>query len=109
MGVVTAWLAEMVIITLRDVKKGATNNVAGFPLPADYLASFAIFGVLGALPDSASTFAAVTGWGFVIATYLNFVDPTLNKSTTAQPAASAATPTSAQVAPATIPAAHVAG
>ena len=77
MGVITAWIAEMLIITARDVKKGASNNVAGFPLPADYLASFAIFGVLGALPNSASTFAGVTAWGFVIATFLNFVDPTL--------------------------------
>lgn len=82
MGVISAWMAELIIITLRDVKKGSTNSVAGFPLPADYLASFVIYGALGALPPAASTFAGVTAWGFTIATFLNFIDPTLNKQST---------------------------
>lgn len=79
-GVVAPWLAELILITIRNTKKGASDNIAGFPLPADYLATFAIFGVLGALPSSASTFAAVTGWGYVVATALNLFDPTLNKA-----------------------------
>lgn len=112
-GIVVPWLAEMIIITIRDLKKGSTNNVAGLPLPADYLASFAIFGVLGALPESANTFAAVTGWGFVIATFLNLVDPTLNKAgqpngTAPAATASTATPPPGSVAPASTPAAQTA-
>lgn len=108
-GVTTAWLAEIIIITTRDIKAGASNTVAGLPLPADYLATFAVFGVLGALPASADTFAAVTGWGFVIATFLNLFNPTLTKTpstssnlTSASTGAST-TASSSGPAPATIP------
>jgi hypothetical protein len=117
--VITAWLAELILITMRDVKKGSTNSVAGFPLPADYLASFGIFGVLAALPPSASTFAGVTAWGFVVATALNFFDPTLNKAGNANGTGTAAsvggvtqtssgTASATQVIPASIPTASIA-
>ena len=92
-GVTTAWLAELIIITARDFKKGATNQVGGLPLPADYLASFAVFGVLGLATGDAGKVAGIAAWGFVIATFLNLFDPTLSKSqpsSTTQPTAKAA-------------------
>lgn len=94
-GVTTAWIVQLGIITYRDMKKGATNNIAGLPLPADYLASFAIFGVLGLIPGDAAKVAGVAAWGFVVATFLNLFDPTLAKKTagsSAVPGPPAATP-----------------
>jgi hypothetical protein len=104
-------MAELVIITLRNAKSGAKDNVAGFPLPADYLATFAIFGVLGSLPESASTFATVTGWGYVVATFLHFVDPTLQKTTvpgTATPSPSGPVGPAGPIAPAHTPSVSIA-
>lgn len=113
MGVITAWIAELIIITMRDTKKGASNEILGFPLPADYLASFVIYGVLGALPPAASTFAGVTAWGFTIATFLNFVDPTLSKQSTSSSTTSTASPPTSATAvsptPAVIPNAQTTG
>lgn len=82
MGVLTAWLAEMAIITWRDVtKKVPDHTINGFPLPADYLATFLIFGTLGLVPkDNGGAYkaAALAAWGFVIATYLNALPGPLN-------------------------------
>jgi hypothetical protein len=109
MGIVTAWLTEMGLITYRNSKKAAPDNVAGFPLPADYLASFAIFGVLAALPDSASKLSGAIGWGYVVATFLNLFNPTnpTGKTTTATTATSStkASTVSTGVAPASTPSA----
>jgi hypothetical protein len=106
-GLLSAWIAEVALITYRDLKKGATNTVGGLPLPADYLATFAIFGVLGLIGESGKTFAATVGWGYVVATFLNLFDPTLNKGTgTATTTATPATPTNGTAtipAPATTP------
>ncbi len=70
-----AWLAEVGIITWRDLKPGSGHSIAGLPLPADYLATFALYGALGLVPSSnrgASRAAALVGWGFVVATFMNF-------------------------------------
>lgn len=65
------WLVALVIITYRDMRKGSTNNVGGLPLPADYLASFAIFGALSLFTGEAERIGTVAGWGFVVAMLLN--------------------------------------
>lgn len=82
-GVTLAWAVEIGLITWRNFKKGATDNVGGLPLPADYLATFAIFGVLGLIGGQAAKPATVLAWGYVAATALNLFDPTFSK--TAQP------------------------
>lgn len=75
----TAWLAEVALITYRDFKKGSANNLSGFPLPADYLATFAIFGILGLFDGaSSSRLTGAIGWGYVVATFLNLFNPTLS-------------------------------
>lgn len=78
-GVLTAWLVEIGIVTWRDITKPTpTNNVAGLPIPSDYLATFVVFGSLAALSEvqAARTTASLAAWGFVLATVLNVVDPT---------------------------------
>ncbi len=81
-GVVLPWMIELGLITYRGYKKkGTTNLVGGLPLPADYLASFAIFGVLGLFSGSAQKPATAVAWGYVAATFLNLFDPTLSKTT----------------------------
>jgi hypothetical protein len=76
-GLVTAWLCEVVVITYRDTKKGSNMGTAqvSLPLPSAYASSFLIFGGLGLLPASASTFASLVGWGIVLATALNLWAP----------------------------------
>ena len=79
-GVLSAWLVEVGLITWRDFKRGSTGNIAGLPIPADYLATFVIYGALGMLghgsnPDR-TKLAGITAWGFTIATALQVVDPT---------------------------------
>ena len=89
-GLFLAWLAEVGIITWRDVTgKVPNHSINGLPLPADYLASFLIFGALGFVPKdnpAASRTAALIGWGYVVATYLNvapkIVNPTNTKGVT---------------------------
>ncbi|MDE1882000.1 MAG: hypothetical protein KGI89_15810, partial [Euryarchaeota archaeon] len=81
-GILLAWLAEVSIITWRDLTGKAPNHtVAGFPLPADYLATFLVYGTLGLVPRDnvgASRAATLTAWAFVIATYLNVAPSMLN-------------------------------
>jgi hypothetical protein len=86
MGVLLAWLTEIGIITWRDLTGKAPNHtISGFPLPADYLATFMVFGVLGMVPKDnagASRAAALAAWAFVIATYMNALPTALNPSGT---------------------------
>lgn len=94
-AVLAAWLTEAVIITWRDVSgKAPDHTINGLPLPADYLATFILFGGLGLIPKSnvgASRFAAALAWGYVVATYLNVVNPS-NPLTGAQQAKQASQP-----------------
>jgi hypothetical protein len=83
-GLVTAWLAEVVLISYRATRKGANEGTStlALPLPSQFVGSFAIYGVLGLLPDSASTFASLVGWGLVAATFLNLYQPLKQGQTT---------------------------
>lgn len=76
-GVLAAWLVEIGLITWRGIKSSSpTGSISGLPLPADYLATFVLFGGLGALAKTkASGLGAAIAWGLVLATYMNIVDP----------------------------------
>jgi len=85
-GLFLAWLVEVGIITWRDVsKKVPGHTINGLPLPADYLATFIIFGGLAFVPKDnpgASRTASLVGWAFVLATYLNVAPAILNPTST---------------------------
>ena len=76
--VITALLAEIVLITYRAASRDTTktNPLAPFPVPAAYLGAFTVFGVLSVLPGRAQVPAGVFAWGLVIATGLNFYTST---------------------------------
>ena len=103
MGVLAAWLVEIGLITWRDLTgKDKTHTINGFPLPADYLATFLVFGTLGLVPSSnqgASRAATLAAWAFVIATYMNALPTALNPS--GAPTAKSATSTSPTASPST--------
>jgi len=76
-----AWMSEVGLITYRIVSKGRPVAAGGYkiPWPADYVATFIVFGplsLLGELRGGWDRVAALAGWGFVVATVLNLVDPT---------------------------------
>ena len=105
-GIFLAWIVEVGIITWRDLTGKAKNHtVSGMPIPADYVATFIIFGALGMVPKDnvgASRTATLTAWAYVVATYLNvapaLINPTGKTSSTSVTAGQTtptATPTSA--------------
>lgn len=67
------WLVEVGIIAWRDAK-----NEKRPPIPSELLATFVVFGAFSLFSEKAPGLAATLGWGIVAATFLNFVDPTLN-------------------------------
>ena len=78
-AVLSAWLAEVAIITLRSFKAGTNKaTIAGLPLPSQYLATFALYGSLSLVPKGggAARFAGALAWGFTAATALNYFNAT---------------------------------
>jgi hypothetical protein len=81
------WAVELGLITVRDIWgknatigglkiKGTPHTVGGLPAPGDYLATAVIFGPLAlARGTRFQTLAALVGWGYVLATLLNILDP----------------------------------
>lgn len=71
-GFLSAWLVEAGIITWRSFKRDKRP-----PLPSDFVAVFVVYGSLGLLAEAphAQGVATATGWGIVLATALNLVDP----------------------------------
>lgn len=69
-GLLLAALVEAGLITWRDLSKDKI-----VPLPSDYVAVVIFYGGLSLLPESASGFAGVLGWGMVLATFLGYFDP----------------------------------
>lgn len=70
-GLLGAFVAQLGIISYRSVRIERRA-----PLPAEFLAAFVVYGALSVLAGPAPRTAGVTGWGLVIATGLNIVDPT---------------------------------
>ena len=92
MGVLLAWLVEVGLITWRDLSgKDPTHVIQGFPLPADYLATFMVFGTLGLVPKDSpgSKAATLAAWAFVLATYMNALPNVLNPSNPSAPTTAA--------------------
>lgn len=80
-GLALAWMAEAGLMTYRIVHTGRPAEAGGgrAPWPADYIATFIVFGglsLVGELGAGWDQVATVTGWGLVVATVLNLVDPT---------------------------------
>jgi hypothetical protein len=90
-SILPPFVIEVALITYRDIKKGATNNIGGLPLPADFLAAFGFFALLGFPTGEARKFTIPLAWAFVGATALNLFDPS---NPTAKPGSSPTTPTS---------------
>ena len=90
-AVLTAWLAEVGIITLRSFKSEGT--LAGLPIPSQYLATFALYGSLSLVKagSNAAKFAGALAWGFTIATALNYFNPT-NPLKSGKPASTTTAP-----------------
>lgn len=70
-------LAEVAVITYRDVKNGSNvkNPIPHFPLPSQYVSVVIVFGALALFPERAAQLASVIGWGLVIATALKAFTP----------------------------------
>ena len=74
------WLAEIVLITYRGfANKEDVRPVAFLPVPADYAASFIIFGALSFAGGGLRKPAVIFGWGVVVATFLDLWDPKTGK------------------------------
>jgi hypothetical protein len=86
-----AFLAELVIITYRNIKQGNTAKYPlPMPLPADYAAGIIVYGGLGIfahVSDDAAKLAGLVGWGLVVATAMNL----FAKTSTGAPATNPAT------------------
>lgn len=99
-GLMLAFLAEVGIITYRDIAGSEANRtahtVAGLPLPADYMAAILAYGVLGAVPPSSGAYkvSSLLGWGIVLATLMNVL-PGTPKGGASAPAPTATTTTKA--------------
>lgn len=70
MGVLTAWALAVGIQIYRDIHVEARP-----PLPSEFVASGAIFGVLGILDGPTQGTAGVIAWGFLIAIVLQAGGP----------------------------------
>lgn len=79
-GLALAWIAEAGLMTWRIVHQGRPAEAGGgrVPWPADYVATFVVFGGLSLAAELGPGWdrvAATAGWGLVLATVLNLVDP----------------------------------
>jgi len=88
-------MAEAGLMTYRIVHTGRPDEAGGgrIPWPADYVATFVIFGGLSLVAEVGAGWdrvAAAAGWGLVLATVLNLVDPTRPLAARTTPTAPAA-------------------
>lgn len=93
----TALLAELALITYRDLTKAPTppNHV---PLPSEYLAAVGIFGLLSLFGSSegGQKFAGTVAWGLVIATALQVLPTGPGSTNTATAPSSKTAPVQAR-------------
>jgi hypothetical protein len=68
--IATAFLAEMAIITWRNL-----HNQKTLPPPNQYAGAAVIFGLLGLAPEVARRGAGAFGWALVVATFVNLWNP----------------------------------
>lgn len=96
-GLLTAFLAEVALITYRNVKPGIsvpTDAPIPAPLPSVYAAPAIAFGLLGLVPSRGQSVAGMIGWGLVAATFLNLfvLDPKTGAVSVNKPTAAPAAP-----------------
>ena len=96
-GLVSAWIAEMVLIAYRGAKTGTTANnpIPHLALPSEYASTFIIFGALAFIPGEGQKVATAAGWGLVLATFLNLWSPS-SPTKLAVPGGTANVPSAAQ-------------
>ena len=96
-SVLSAWLAEIIILTYRDTQQKKKNPVSlpipGLPLPSVYASTFVIYGSLAFIPGQGQRVASAVGWGIVLATVLNLWSPngSVKTAATSSPANTAKT------------------
>lgn len=76
-ALLSAWIAEIVLIAYRGAKTGTTKNnpIPHLALPSEYASTFIIYGALAFVPGEGQKVAAAVGWGLVAATFLNLWNP----------------------------------
>lgn len=76
-GLLSAWIAELVLIAYRGSKTNANVDrpISGLALPSEYASTFVIFGALAFVPGQGQRVAGAIGWGLVVATFLNLWTP----------------------------------
>lgn len=75
-GLLSAWVAEVVLIAYRSAKNPPLGKpIPGLALPSEYASTMIIYGALAFVPESGQAFAAAMGWGLVVATFLNLWNP----------------------------------
>jgi hypothetical protein len=75
--VIVPWLAEIILISWRDLL-GHSKSTPGdkrLPWPSELLYTFVLFGVLSVLPGQGQRVGAAIGWGVVVATLLQVWSP----------------------------------
>jgi len=79
-------LAEAALIIYRGARNGSNvmNPVPHLPLPSQFTSVVIVYGALSLIPASGSRFAALLGWGFVLATAFNLYEPGATVRTTNQ-------------------------
>jgi hypothetical protein len=76
-ALLSAWVAEIVLIAYRGAKSGSTANnpIPHLALPSEYASTFIIFGALAFIPGQGQRVASAVGWGLVVATFLDLWNP----------------------------------
>lgn len=103
--IVTAAIAETIVITYRDIKNGSNkdNPIPHLPIPSQYTSVVLIYGALAFAPEAAANLAGMIGWGFVVATILNLWTPGGGvKLATANAGVATSSPPPATVSPSTL-------
>ncbi len=94
-GVLLLFVTEIGILTIRNTRKGAAQNVGGLPLPSTYLAAAVVYGIAGEIAKGGGargTAGITLAAAVTLATYMNYIDPaTLTVGKTATTAAQAGT------------------
>lgn len=95
MGLFSAFIVEVGLITYRSLKGGGLKVPATapipLPLPSYYVSAVFVYGALGLVPGRAAPIAGLIGWGFVVATALELFNPGAANDAAASKASTAAT------------------
>lgn len=70
-GLLMAAFVESGLVTWRSLSQPPKI----LPAPSTFTSVLIIFGGLSLLPESGAKFASLTGWGIVLATFLNMWSP----------------------------------